>query len=198
MVTLGLIILITSFIPMVFGMIPYEFSRFLNGNLEFEIFGMALTLTKNGLFTFCIAVVVIAAVFAALNLTKWGLGVRATAANASVASLMGINTNRITAISWAISSACASLGAILYAAQSTNVSINMLASVQTASLLAFVMGGYTSFYSPVISAVIITVATALLALISGLWANVLLYVFVLLVILVRPNGIFGKKAVKKV
>ena len=198
MLTLGLIVLISAFIPIVFGMIPYEFSRFFSGNIDFVMFGTDYTITKNGLFTFIVSVVVIGALFIALNVTKWGLGVRATASNTAVASMLGINTNTMTAMSWAISSACAALGAILYAAQTTNVNVNMLAAMQTASLLAFVLGGFTSFYGPVVGAVIIPVATSLLALISGLWANVLLYIFVLLVILIKPAGLFGKQDIKKV
>jgi len=198
MITLGLIILISAFIPIIFGMVPYEFPRFLKDNINFTMFGTVFTITKNGLFTFGLAAVVIAIIFLALNMTKWGLGVRATAANATVSSMLGINTHFITAMSWAISSACGALAAILYAAQTTNVSSDMLGSIQSTSLLAFVMGGYTSFYGPVIGAVLIPVATALLAMISGLWANVFLYVLVLLTILIKPMGIFGKKTVEKV
>ncbi len=198
MITLGLIILITAFLPMVFGMIPYTFERFFDGLIEFELFGEQFTVTKNSLFILCASIVIVAIVFLALNLTKWGLGMRATASNSAVASMLGINTNNMTAISWGISSACAALGAIFLSSQNTNVNINMLATVQTASLLSFIMGGFTSFYAPVIGAVIMPFATALLPLISGLWYNVLLYVFVLLVILIRPNGLFGKQAIKKV
>ena len=198
MITLGLIIIISAFLPLIFGMIPYEYTRLFPGNLDFEMFGAQYTITKNGLFTFCLSVVVIGALFAALNLTKWGLGVRATASNKTVASMMGVNTNSMTAISWAVSSACGALGAVLYASQTTNVIIDMLATIQTSSLLAFVLGGFTSFYGPVIGAILIPIVTSLLALISGLWANVFLYAFVLLVILWRPAGLFGKDAIKKV
>lgn len=198
MITLGLIILFSASIPLIFGMIPYEFVRFFSGNFSFGLLGVNFTITKNAVFIFCASVVVIAVVFMALYLTKWGLGVRATASNMSVASMMGINTNRITAVSWGVSSACGALAAIFYSSQTTNVSVDMLATVQSSSLLAFVLGGYTSFYWPVVGAVIIPIATILLSMISGLWANALLYILVLLTILVRPMGLFGKETIKKV
>ena len=198
MVTLGLILIISAIIPMAFGMIPYSFPRFFAGNFNWTMFGTDFTITRNGLFTFAVSVVVIAVIFVALYKTKWGLCVRATSSNSTVASMMGINTRHMTAMSWGISSACAALAAVLLAAQTTNVNANMMTVIATTSLLAFVMGGYTSFFGPVIGAMIIPTATVMLAMISGLWANVFLYTVVLLTILVKPVGIFGKKTMEKV
>ena len=198
MITLGLILIFTATIPMIFGVIPYNFPRFFTGNIDFVMGGRDFTMTRNGLFTFLISGTVIAVIFIALHATKWGLSVRATASNSTVAAMMGINTKRITAMSWAISSACAALAAILLGAQTTNVTTTMLVSIQSLALLAFVMGGANSFYGPIVGAVLIPLVTAMLAMISGLWANVFLYTLVLLVILVRPNGIFGKKTIEKV
>lgn len=198
MITLGLIILFNAFIPMIFGMIPYEFSRFFNGTLSFTFAGYDLTVTKNGLFIFCASFLVVGILFSALSFTKWGLGVRATAANMQVASLMGINTNRITAMSWAISGACGGLAAIFYASQTTKVGVDMLVTVQSNSLMALVLGGYSTFYGPLLGAIIISVANIVFAMYSGLWSNSMLYIAILLVILVRPEGLFSKTIAKKV
>ena len=198
MITLGLIVLFNATIPLIFGMIPYEFIRFFRGVHTFTLFGDEFIITRNGLFIFCTSMSIVAILFTALNFTKWGLGVRATASNMSVASMMGINIHKITAISWAISSACGSLAAIFHSSQTTNVGIDMLATVQANSLLAFVLGGYTSFYGPVIGAILIPIVTIPLATISGLWASALLYGLVLLIILVKPMGLFGKKTIQKV
>jgi len=198
MIVIGLVLVIGALTPLVFGMIPYSFPRFFTGNLTWEKFGASFTLTRNGLFTFGVAVAVVTIVFTALNVTKWGLKVRATASDKTVAAMMGINTDRVTATSWAISSACAALAAVLHAAQTTNVTTEMMIPVQTTALLAFVMGGFTSFYGPVIGAIIIPLTAAMLALISGLWANVFLQTLVLLVILIKPIGLFGKKIAVKV
>jgi len=198
MVTLGLILIITAFLPEIFGTIPYNFPRFFDGNFNFTLFGTNFTMTRNGLFIFITALAVIAIVFLALYKTKWGLMVRATASNSVVASMLGINTKRLTAISWAVSSAVAALAAVLLGSQTTNVNVDMLAVVGTNSLLALVVGGYTSFYGPVVGAVLIPTLLAMLAMISGLWANVLLYIVVLLVILIKPMGLFGEKTMDKI
>ena len=197
--TLGLITLITAGIPIIFGVVPYEFYRFVDGNFNFTLFGMDFTVTWNSLLTVGISAVVIAIIFIVLRFTKWGLGVRATSANKTVAAMMGVNTNRMTAMSWAVASGCGTLAAILYASQTTNVGTAMLSSfVQPFSLLAFVAGGFATFYGPVAAAAIIPVISALAALINGIWSKVIVYMVVLLIVLIKPNGLFGKTAAEKV
>jgi len=198
MVTLGLILIVSALIPMIFGTIPYTYPRYFAGILEFGLFGNDFTVTQNGLFIFLTAMGVIAIVFLALYRTKWGLSVRATASNPIVASMMGINTKRLTAISWAVSSALAALAAVLLGSQNTNVHIAMLDVVGTNALLALVIGGFTSFYGPIIGAIIIPTLLAMLAMISGLWSGVLMYSVVLLIILIKPEGLFGKKTMDKI
>lgn len=198
MVTIALIVLLTAGIPLVFGTIPYNFPRFFRQQISFGMFGMDFNVTANAVFILASSAFVILCIFTALRFTKWGLGVRGTASNMFVASMMGVNTNLMTALSWAISSACGGLAAIFLASQTHMVEISMLGTVQAYSLLAFVFGGFTSFYGPVIGAVIIPILLALSAFVSGIWANALLYTTVMLVILIKPSGLFGKSIEIKV
>lgn len=198
MVTIALIVIITAGIPLVFGTIPYNYPRFFKDQIEFQMFGMQFNVTQNALFVLILSAVVIAIIFAALHLTKWGLGVRGTASNMYVAAMMGVNTNLMTALSWGISCACGALAAILQASQTQVINITMLGAVQANSLLAFVVGGFTTFYGPVIGAALIPVLHSLMAFISGIWASALLYILVMLVILIKPAGLFGKDVQKKV
>ncbi|MCI9367518.1 MAG: branched-chain amino acid ABC transporter permease [Oscillospiraceae bacterium] len=198
MVTIALIVIFTAGIPLVYGTIPYNFPRFFKEQIEFTLFGMQFNVTQNALFVLLLSIAVIGLIFAALNLTKWGLGVRGTSSNLYVAAMMGVNTNMMTALSWGISSACGALAAILLASQTQVINLTMLGSVQANSLLAFVLGGFSSFYGPVVGAAIIPVVQSLMAFISGIWASALLYIVVMLVILIKPAGLFGKSVQKKV
>ena len=198
MVTIALIVIFTAGIPLVYGTIPYNFPRFFKEQIEFTLFGMQFNVTQNALFVLLLSIAVIGLIFAALNLTKWGLGVRGTSSNLYVAAMMGVNTNMMTALSWGISSACGALAAILLASQTQVINLTMLGSVQANSLLAFVLGGFSSFYGPVVGAAIIPVVQSLMAFISGIWASALLYIVVMLVILIKPAGSFGKSVQKKV
>ena len=198
MVTIALIVIFTAGIPLIYGTIPYNFPRFFKEQIEFSLFGIPFNVTQNALFVLLLSAAVIALIFAALNLTKWGLGVRGTSSNVYVAAMMGVNTNMMTCLSWGISSACGALAAILLASQIQVINLTMLGSVQANSLLAFVLGGFTSFYGPVVGAAIIPIVHSLMAFISGIWASALLYIVVMLVILIKPAGLFGKSVQKKV
>ena len=198
MVTIALIVIFTAGIPLVYGTIPYNFPRFFKEQIEFTLFGMQFNVTQNALFVLLLSIAVIGLIFAALNLTKWGLGVRGTSSNLYVAAMMGVNTNMMTALSWGISSACGALAAILLASQTQVINLTMLGSVQANSLLAFVLCVFSSFYGPVVGAAIIPVVQSLMAFISGIWASALLYIVVMLVILIKPAGLFGKSVQKKV
>jgi branched-chain amino acid transport system permease protein len=198
MVTLGLILIFSAMIPIIFGTIPYTYPRYFAGIMEFTLFGRAFTMTRNGLFIFLVASGVVAVVFVALHKTRWGLCVRATASNPIVAAMMGINTKRLTALSWGVSTAIAALAGVLLGSQYTNVNIDLLGAVGTNALLALVIGGFSTFYGPIVGAVVIPVLIAMLAMISGLWSGVLMYSVVLLAILLKPEGLFGKKTMDKI
>ncbi len=198
MVTIALIVLFTAGLPLVFGTIPYNFPRFFRQQFGFGMFGMNFNVTANAVFILASSLFIIGCIFAALRFTKWGLGVRGTASNMVVASMMGVNTNFMTALSWAISSACGGLAAIFLASQTRLVEISMLGTVQAYSLLAFVFGGFSSFYGPVIGAVLTPILLAMFAYASGIWANALLYTAVMLVILIKPSGLFGRSIEVKV
>lgn len=198
MITMGLVIIISALIPIIFGSIPYEFGRFLEGNVEFSLFNMDLYITKNGLLILGVAAAIVSAIFVGLYCTKWGLGVRATASNELVASMMGINTRVITAMSWSIAGGCGAVAAILFASQTGNVDSTMMTSVQVNGFLASILGGFSSFFGPILGAMIIPISLALIAIIDSLWSGVILYSLVLLVVLIKPRGLLGKKTAKKV
>lgn len=198
MITMGLVIIIAALIPLVYGTIPLEFGRFIEGNLDFTLGSMNLYITNNGLLTIGVAGLIVTIIFISLYFTKWGLGVRATASNEMVASMMGINTRVITAMSWSIAGGCGAVAAILLASQSGTVDSTMMTSVQVNGFLASVLGGFGSFYGPIIGAIIIPLSKALIAIFNSLWSGVILYSLILLIVLIKPIGLFGKKVNKKV
>ena len=177
MITMGVMMILVNVTPVIFKDITLwtrPGKAFSNGILHFQIFGMDMNITEMGLMAFVIAVIVLAAVFAALKYTKWGLGVRATAANETVAQMLGVNTRVITAFSWALAGGLATLG------------------------------GFGSFPAPILGAVIIPLVynfagnPALMGPNAGMWQNMITFVVVLLLILAFPNGLLGKKYIKKV
>ena len=165
--------------------------------MDFDLFGMTFTVTKHALFCFLFATVILTVIFLALKFTKWGLGVRATASNEKVAQMMGINTKVITAMSWAIAAGLGTVAAIMYGS-GQDLNPSFMGGVQVNAFLACILGGLSTFYGPIVGAVLIPVFSNVFRYNFSAWADVIVYALILIVILIKPLGIFGKKIARKV
>ena len=112
-ITMGLISIIVGGIPLIFGMQTPQFRVFVEGKVSFMVGGQDVTVTVNALVCLAITAVVLTVIFMMLQFSKWGLSVRATAANEYVAGMLGINTHVITAISWGLAGALGTLAATM-------------------------------------------------------------------------------------
>lgn len=198
MITMGLVLVLMGGIPLIFGNLPSTIEAF-SYDVKLIPFGdQELVLPTHNYIAIIITVIVIGILFISLRLTKWGLGVRATASNEIVASMMGVNTKIITALSWAIAGGLGALAACLYAPTGSSVSVTFMVPVQVNAFLASVLGGFFTFGGPIVGAVLINVFTAVASFFNSVWANVIVYTLILLLVLVKPLGLFGKKTAKKV
>ena len=206
MITMGVMMILVNVTPVLFSDITLwtrPGKSFSTAIISFQLFGYTLNITEMGLLAFVLAAIVLSLVFAALKFTKWGLGVRATAANENVAQMLGVNTRVITAFSWALAGALASLGGFFTGA-GTALNVTLMGNAQIYGFLACVLGGFGSFPAPILGAVIIPLIynfagnPAIMGPNAGMWQNLITFVVVLLLILIFPNGILGKKYIKKV
>lgn len=206
MITMGVMMILVNVTPIMFRDITLwnrPGKGFSTSVIQFEFLGYSLSITQMGLLGFGLAVVLLTAVFIAIKFTKWGLGVRATAANETVAQMLGINSRFITALSWALAGMLATVGAFFTGA-GTALNVTLMGNAQVFGFLACVLGGFGSFPAPIIGAVIIPLVynfagnPNLMGPDAGMWQNLVTFVIVLLLILLFPNGLLGKKYVKKV
>lgn len=201
MITMGIILVISGLLPVIYGIIPLATPRPLTTKVfAINVGGdIPLYVSGHGLISIVVAIIVLSIIFIALKYTKWGLGVRATASNEVVASMMGVNTKFITAMSWGIASGIGALASALYAPTVFTLTPDMMISLQINGFLAAILGGFVSFGGPIAAAVIIPFARVLAwQFLSNTWANAIVYMFVLILILIKPVGLFGKKTTKKV
>ncbi|MEW9124900.1 MAG: branched-chain amino acid ABC transporter permease [Thermotaleaceae bacterium] len=194
-ITFGLIMLLSGVAPMIFGTSPLSFPRFIEaGTLELA----SASITYNALLNIILGVAIMMFLFYFLQNTKWGLAVRVTASNEQTARLMGVPTKIVTMGAWAVAAALGTLSALMLAPAIT-VNISMMDNVQINALIACVLGGFQTFYGPVIGAYIIGLSKNILSYyVSSTWGDAILYTLILTFIVFRPNGIIGKKIVKKV
>ncbi len=194
-ITFGIIMLFLGVAPMIFGSAPLNFPKFIPTG-AIKIFGASIS--YNAILNISTGLVLMGTLFYFLQKTKWGLAVRVTASNEITARLMGVPTSIVTMGAWAVAAALGTLSALMLAPAIT-VNVSMMDNVQTNALIACVLGGFQTFYGPVIGAYIIGFARNLLTYyVSSTWGDPLLFTLILLFIVLRPNGIVGKKLVKKV
>jgi len=195
MITLALIMIFQGLAPMLFGANETPFSKFISAS-ALDIGGVKIL--PNSLLIIGITCAIMATLFIILEKTTLGVAVRATASNPQTARLQGIPVKLVTLGSWAVATALGCLAAIMVAPLK-NVTVSMMDSIHLNSFIAAVLGGFSTFYGPVVASFIIGIANNLLGYyVSTKWSLPMLYALILLFIVLRPNGLFGKKIVKKV
>lgn len=194
-ITFGLIMLLTGVAPMIFGTDLLIFPKIIKDG---AISVAGANLTHNAILNIGVGITLMLSLFYFLQKTKWGLAVRVTASNPVVAQMMGVPTNVVTMGAWAIAAALGALAALMLAPAIT-VNVSMMDKVQINALIAVVFGGFQTFYGPVLAAYIIGISRNLLSFyVSSTWGDAIMYGLILLFIVFRPNGLIGKKRIKKV
>jgi branched-chain amino acid transport system permease protein len=128
----------------------------------------------------------------------YGKAVVATANDRDAAGLMGINTRMVITFSYALSSATAAFAGVLVAPL-TLTSANMGASLGLKAFAVAIIGGLTSGMGAIVGGIILGISeTAAGFYISTGYKDVPGLVLLLLVLAVKPAGLFGKAAIKKV
>lgn len=204
-ITMGLISIIIGVIPFIFKLphqesVPaYPFIALSKGFSVANVFIPYNTILGTG-----ITVLMLVGVFVMLQKSKWGLSVRATASNEIVAGMMGVNTKIITAVSWGIAGAFGAVAAVIYIGNATLSSGYVMTATQINAFLAGILGGFATFQGPILGAVIIYLLNVLIGCICihvpelSNWKTAIVYLAVMLLVLWKPQGLFGKKMVKKV
>ncbi|MCQ2552053.1 MAG: branched-chain amino acid ABC transporter permease [Clostridia bacterium] len=146
-----------------------------------------------------LTVLIVIGLVALIKNTKIGLGMRAAARDFEAAQLMGIKINGVISFTFIVGSFLASIGAMLYFTNFPSVAIGSGGMPGLNAFVAAVFGGIGSIPGAVVGAFIIGICQEL---IKGLGASAFsdAFTFVLLIIIlcVKPTGLFGEKTIDKV
>ena len=134
------------------------------------------------------------------RLTRTGLAMRATAEDHELARSVGIKVPRVFGLSWGIAGMIATLGGVLLASQ-VGVNLN-LSMVVLVAFPAVLLGGLDSFPGAIVGGIIVGLVTALVQASSAIEvrnsAEIAPYILLLLVLLIRPEGLFGQKRIERI
>ena len=134
-----------------------------------------------------------------VNKTKTGKAMQAVSFDLQASSLMGINVNRIIAITFLIGAVLAGAGGVLYATAYPQVDPMLGYIPGLKAFVAAVLGGIGSVPGAMVGGVLLGIVETLTkGYINSQFADAISYSLLIVILLVKPTGIFGKKKTVKV
>ena len=158
----------------------------------FEIFGETFAL--NRIVAFCFALLIGVVLWGWLYFTRAGLAVRAISVSTEASGLVGINVPRLSALAFALGGAVTTMGGTLISTFITlDASVGVVFTMK--ALIIIIMGGVGDIRGAIVAALILgLVETAVARLIDPGLTLAAAYSIFVLVLLFRPQGLFGRKA----
>jgi branched-chain amino acid transport system permease protein len=206
LMTLGLALFIEGLTSIAFGVqpkgnFPAPFPRTESFKIPFRwAFNETIFVQKTLVAAFIVAM--FSAILLALffRFTRAGLSMRATADDHELARSVGINVSRVFGLTWAIAGIVATAGGVLLA-MLTGVSLT-LSTVALVAFPAVLLGGLESLPGAIVGGIAIGLAQALVGssklIVVRNSASIVPYVLLLVVLLIRPEGLFGQKRIERI
>ncbi len=149
--------------------------------------------------TIAVSVAMMAILTFVVNRTKAGKAMRAVSEDMGAAQLMGISLNRTISMTFAICSALAGVGSVLYMCAYTQASPTMGSMLGIKAFVAAVLGGIGSIPGAMIGGFTIGILEALVAAVGlSMWKAAAVFLVLIIVLLFKPTGFMGRKLQEKV
>lgn len=194
LVTIGLAVVLRSIVTIIWGASPHKF-EIAGADTVVDLAGVGLRVSQIGVLA--ALVLALAGFWFFLRHSRFGVAMRAVAADEKTARLMGVSTARVQAVAWASASALAGLAGALFA-----VIYGLTPTVFELGLKAFpatVLGGFDSVLGSGFSGLIIGVVENLVGgYLPSTLKEIAGFVLILVVLMIRPFGLFGEKRIERV
>lgn len=196
-VTIGLFLALNGLAQVIWGTLDRKWARPF-GNSEIIVGGLAISWQKIG--TVVMLGVVAFAFYLLFQRTRLGLAMRTVASNPESAALVGMPVSRLLMLGWGMASTIGTLAGITMA---TNLGLNtnLMQMTLIFAFAAITLGGFDSFVGAVVGGIIIGVMSSTVPRYVGVFEKMPLapaFIVIIFVLLVRPQGLFGKKGVSRV
>ncbi|MBS0013937.1 MAG: branched-chain amino acid ABC transporter permease [Desulfobacterales bacterium] len=194
-ITIGLEMVLLGFVSWKFGadqrVMPFpisSYSSFMFGNVY---------ISTLDLLTLVAALVIMVSLFLFFRFSRLGVAMKATQQNETAARLMGIRTNRVKMITWGISATVGTVAGLLLAP--VFMEPYMMWDPLLKGFAAAVIGGMTSLPGAVFGAYIVGIVEHLFGgYVSMEYKAVVAFAVIVIVLCVKPSGLFARHYVKKV
>ncbi len=197
-ITLGLATLVNGFAGFLFGYVPRSFPSPFSPQ-SFEAVGVFITYRDLGVIAVC--GVVLLAIYFLLQRTTVGLTLRAAAHHPEASRLLGVQVSWMLALGWGLASAVGAVSGIMVA-PILLLEPNMMQTIIIYAFAAAVLGGIESPLGAVVGGLIVGVtinlAGAYVPFVGGDLQLAVGLTIIIAVLILKPNGLFGRAAVRRV
>ena len=163
----------------------------------FTIFGAQVTLLQVAIMI--ISVVLMVALSLLVARTRLGRGMRAIAENPTAARVLGINVDRITVTTFAISSALGAVAGALFAMNVNSAQLGMGSAIELKGLAVIIVGGMGSLPGALVGGLLLGLAEVFaVQYVGSSYRDLVAFGLLFLILLVRPEGLFGARKVREV
>ena len=158
-----------------------------------------LTLSFSAIVTVVVTAVATVVLTFLVQKTKLGKAMRAVSEDMGAARLMGINVNTTISFTFAVGSALAGIGAVLYCMAYTQASPTMGIMLGTKAFVAAVLGGIGSIPGAVIGGLLVGFAEVFVSAIGlSVWQDAVVFLLLIVGLIVKPTGLLGRPMTEKV
>lgn len=189
LLTFGLGYVLVESVRIVFGTegIPFSTPAMLRGVLDL---GIGLFPIYR-LFVVGVVIAVLVLLWVGLEKTRFGLIVRAGAADPTIMRVLGVDIGRLWLVVFGLGVAVTALGGVL-AAPMRNVNPEMGTLVLAEAFVVTVIGGMGSLGGAVAAGLIVGVAISMTSLFAPEMATIVMFALMALILIIRPNGLYGR------
>ncbi|MDM5250933.1 MULTISPECIES: branched-chain amino acid ABC transporter permease [unclassified Lysinibacillus] len=166
-------------------------------NKSFDVFGVQISSTSILILT--VAIVLMILLQFIVHKTKIGKAMRAVSHDADAARLMGINVDNTISATFAIGSALAGAAGVIFGVYYTKIDPLMGVIPGVKAFIAAVLGGIGIIPGAMVGGMLLGVVESLVSALGfSLWRDAAAFVILILILIFRPSGIFGKNTREKV
>lgn len=203
MITIGLDTILLTGVLVIFGSQDIPAASPFGVSSGLNVAGVHFA--TNDLWTIGITILLCAGLFYFFRYTRYGLAMRATALDQEAALAVGINVRRVYALAWGMSAGIATLGGVFLAISQFAIDPT-LGSIALLAFPAIILGGIDSISGAIVGGIIIGLAldltagyeSSLASVLGAGFHDIVPYLLMILVLLIRPYGLFGSRKVERI
>ena len=193
--TIGVFYIVQNLLIIFLGSERRQFPSFYSIDINLGNFPM----TSTQVVLFCVALLLLLILTLIVNKTKIGLAMRAVQQSPETAAINGINVNKVITFTFLLGGISAAIASSLIGGYYQLVYPTMGSTMGMKAFSAAVLGGIGMLHGAVVGGLVIGVIESIaVGYLGGTYRDAFAFVILIIILLIKPSGIFGKKTISKV